>query len=151
MSDIKLDGSLAEFHFDGIGKESGESFSGDFVVRCYLNPLEILKADRLYRDLMGPTNPHLASSEAQNFSFALSQLKYRMVKSPAGWKNTEIDGGHLDANIVVGVLNKAIEAQMLYKDKSVERLKSLQSKLTEQIKDETLKPEEEISLEGSGE
>jgi len=144
MSDVKLDGSLAEFHFDGIGKNSGESFSGDFTVKCYLNPIEVLKSDRLYRDLMGATSPHLASSEAQNFAFALSQLKFRMVKSPAGWKNTEIDGGHLDDNIVVGVLNKAIEAQMLYKERSVERMKGLQTKLTEQIKNETIKPEDEL-------
>jgi len=63
MSDIKLEGSVAEFHFDGIGKNSGESFSGDFTVKCYLSPLEILKSDRVYRDLMGATSPHLASSE----------------------------------------------------------------------------------------
>ena len=72
MDNIKIDGSLAEFHFSGIGKYSGESFSGDFTVRCYLSPMEVIKADKLYRDLMGAVNPHIASSEAHNYSFALS-------------------------------------------------------------------------------
>lgn len=144
MSDVKLDGSIGEFNVTEIGKNSGESFSGDFTVKCFLNPLEVLKADRLYRELMGAINPHLASSEAQNFSFALSQLKFRIIKSPSGWKNTEIDGGHLDDNIVITVLNKAIEAQIQYKKRSIDRMKGLQDKLTEQIKDETIKPEEEI-------
>lgn len=142
--DVKLDGSLGEFHISEVGKNSGETFTGDFTVRCFLNPLEVLKADRLYRELMGAINPHLASSEAQNFSFALSQLKFRIVKSSSGWKNSEIDGGHLDDNVVIAVLNKAIEAQILYKNRSVDRMKSLQNKLTEQIKDETIKPENEL-------
>lgn len=148
--DVKLDGSLGEFHISEVGKNSGETFTGDFTVRCFLNPLEVLKADRLYRELMGAINPHLASSEAQNFSFALSQLKFRIVKSPSGWKNSEIDGGHLDDNVVIAVLNKAIAAQILYKERSVERMKGLQNKLTEQIKDETIKPEEEIAGEDNG-
>lgn len=151
MSDIKLDGSLAEFHISEIGKNSGETFTGDFTVKCFLSPLDIIKADKLNRDLLGDISPHLAGSDAANMSFALSQLKYRVVKSPAGWKNSEVDGGHLDLNIVIKVLNTAIEAQTLYKKRSEERLVSLQNKLTDQIKSGKIKEKsdlEEVEDEG---
>lgn len=149
--DIILQGSEAEFTVSVVGKQSGETFQGTFKVKCFLTPLDVIKADRLYRELLGNITPHLATTEAQNMCFALSQLKYRVVKSPSGWKNEEIDGGHLDMNIVIDVLNNAIKAQEMYQSKSKERLKKLQKQLTKDIKDEKIKPEEELETIDNGE
>jgi hypothetical protein len=151
MSDIKLDGSIAEFHISEIGKNSGETFTGDFTVKCFLSPIDIIKADKLNRDLLGEISPHLAGQDASNMSFALSQLKYRVVKSPAGWKNTEIDGGHLDINIIIKVLNTAVEAQTLYKKRSEERLISLQNKLTNEIKSGKIKEKTDLEADANEE
>jgi hypothetical protein len=148
--DIILQGSEAEFTVSVIGKQTGETFQGTFKVKCFLSPIDTIKADKLYRELLGSITPHLASTEAQNMCFALSQLKYRVKQSPAGWKNEEIDGGHLDMNIVVDVLNHAIEAQTMYQQRSKERLKKLQDQLTKDIKDGKIQPEEELELPNDG-
>ena len=145
--DVKLDGSLAEFNISTIGKKTNESFSGDFTVKCFMSPLDVIKADKLYRELLGEISPHLASDETQNLCFALSQLKYRVVKSPAGWKNTEIDGGHLDSNIVIEVLNRAIQGQEKFQKRSKERLEKLQNKLTTEIKEGKIKEDDPMSEE----
>jgi hypothetical protein len=147
MKDITLQGSEAEFTISVIGKQSGETFQGNFKVKCFLTPIDIVKADRLYRELLGSITPHLATTEAQNMCFALSQLKYRTLRSPAGWKNEEIDGGHLDMNIVIEVLNKAIKAQEMYQNESKKRLEKLQKQLTKEIKEEKIKPEDDIGLQ----
>lgn len=149
MKDIILQGSEAEFPISAIGKQSGETFQGSFKVKCFLTPIDLIKADRLYRELLGEITPHLATTEAQNLCFALSQLKYRIVKAPAGWKNQEIDGGHLDTNVVIEVLNKAIEAQSMYQKRSKEKLEKLQKELTKDIKEGNIEPEEELeTLDG---
>ena len=151
MDDVKLDGSLAEFNISTIGKKTNESFSGDFTVKCFMSPLDLIKSDKLYRELLGEISPHLASSETQNLCFALSQLKYRVVKSPAGWKNTEIDGGHLDSNVVIEVLNKAVQGQEKFQKRAKERLESLQTKLTAEIKEGKIKEETGLIDDGGEE
>lgn len=146
-NDITLQGSEAEFTVSVIGKQSGETFQGSFKVKCFLSPIDVIKADRFYRELLGSITPHLATSEAQNMCFALSQLKYRTLKSPSGWKNEEIDGGHLDMNIVIEVLNNAIKAQEMYQKQSKQRLEKLQKQLTKDIKEEKIKAEDDLGLQ----
>jgi len=132
-NDIKLDGSLADFSVNLIGAATKESFIGTFTVKCVLNPIEEIKANKLYRELLGETNPHLANEDIHNLALALSQLKFRVVKSPAGWKHSEIDGGHLDANIVLHVFNMALEARILFHKEAGKRVEGLKKKLEEQF------------------
>ena len=146
MSNIKLDGSMGIFTVNDIGSVSKETFMGTFEVKCVLNPLDQIKADKLYRELLGAINPHLASVDVQNLVFALSQLKYRVQKSPAGWRHSEIDGGHLDANIVLNVLNQSIKCQVMYNEQANKRIEELQQKLTEQVKSGELDPKQEGEL-----
>jgi len=147
MAKVKIEDSTGSFEVSLIGSQTKESFMGAFSVKCFLSPMDVIKADRLYRELLGEVSPHLAATDTQNLCFALSQLKYRVISSPAGWKNKEIDGGHLDANIVIEVLNKSIECQTVYMGKSKKRLETLQKELTKEIKSGNLKETDELEGE----
>jgi hypothetical protein len=143
MSDFRFNGSIAEFDFQGIGEKSNTSFMGTFKVKCVISPIDYLKADRLYRELIGPVNPHLASKDAQNYAFALSQLKFRMIESPDFFKNKEIDGGHLDQNILIDLINLAVDAEHEFKKIQNENVKKLQDMLANRIKNKEIVKEEE--------
>lgn len=141
MSDFRFEGSKAFFEYSNIGDRSNTTFMGEFCVKCVMSPLDHLKADRLYRELIGSVNPHLASQEAKNFAFALSQLKQRVLEAPDFFKHSEIDGGHLDSNVLIDIINSAIEAEEEYKDQQDEKTKKIQELLTKRIKSKEIEPE----------
>jgi len=143
MQDIKLDGSIGFFSVNEIGSVTQETFAGEFAVKCILSPLDQIKANKLYRDLIGETSPHLVPENIGALALALSQLKYRIIKAPAGWKHDEIDGGHLDANIVTEVLNRAVECQVKFQQEAKKRLEGLQAKLTEQYNNGEFTPKKD--------
>lgn len=143
MSEFRFDGSIAEVDFQGIGEKSNTSFMGVFRFKCVISPIDYLKTDRLYRELLGSINPHLASKDAQNFAFALSQLKFRIVESPDFFKNKEIDGGHLDKNILIDLINLAVDAEQEFKKLQNEKVKKLQDMLTARIKNKEIVKDEE--------
>lgn len=147
MSDFRFEGSVAEFDFQGLGEKSNNSFLGTFKVKCVISPMDHLKADRLYRELIGAINPHLASKDAQNYAFALSQLKIRVIESPDFFKNKELDGSHLDSNVLIDLINKAIDAEEAFQEESNNRLKKMQELLANRIKKGQIKKEEEIEKE----
>jgi hypothetical protein len=104
------------------------SIRGQFIFKTFLNPIEILSAGKLYRDLLGP-NSHEASEQERFLAFSLSQLKYRIVKAPPFWQTDSIVSGNIpDLNLVSLILEKAISAESLYKDKLKEkRTKALET------------------------
>lgn len=147
MSDFSFDGSLASFDYHGVGNQTNTTYMGNFVTKCVLSPMDHIKADRLYRELIGSVNPHLASKETTNYAFALSQLKVRLVEFPDFFKNKELDGSHLDSNILIDLVNKAIDAQEEYKEELDQRLKDMQDMLARKIKSREIEKEEEIEKE----
>ena len=58
-SDIDIDYSegTAQFTIKATSETNGETYSGRFKVKCYLNPLEYIRADSKYRELIGNSNP----------------------------------------------------------------------------------------------
>jgi len=147
MSEIRFDGSVAEFDYHGVGERTNTTYMGVFRVKTILSPMDMLKADRMYRELIGSVNPHMASKESQNFAFALSQLKIRIIESPDFYKNKELDGSHLDSNILIDIINKAIDAEDEYKKQIDDRLKKMQELLTKRIKNNEIEREENIDTE----
>ena len=141
MSDFRFEGSKAFFDFSSVGDRTNTTYMGEFCVKCVLSPIDSLKADRLYRELIGSINPHLASQDAKNFAFALSQLKQRVLESPDFFKNREIDGGHLDSNVLIGIVNQAIEAEEEYKNLQDEKTKKIQEMLAKRIRNKDIEPE----------
>jgi len=147
MSDFRFDGSIAEFDYQGIGERTQQTYLGTFRAKCIISPMDHIKADRLYRELLGTVNPHLASKETQNFAFALSQLKVRLVDFPDFFKNKELNGSHLDSNVLIDIINKSIDAQEEYKEQLDERLKNMQDMLAKRIKNKQIEKEEDIEQE----
>lgn len=143
MTEFRFEGSKAFFDYQGVGNKTNSTFMGEFCVKCVLSPLDYLRADRLYRELLGSTSPHLASKDAQNYSFALSQLKYRVIESPPFFKNKELDGGHLDANVLVDLINLTIDAEAEYKRRQDAKIKEMQDILAKRIKNKDIEKEEE--------
>lgn len=147
MSEFRFDGSVAEFDYQGVGNSSNTTYMGTFRTKCIVSPMDDIKADRLYRELLGAVNPHLASKKTQNYAFALSQLKVRLLEFPDFFKNRELDGSHLDSNILIDIVNKCIDAQEEYKEQLDERLKKMQDMLAKRIKRKEIVKEEEIEKE----
>lgn len=146
MSEFRFDGSVAEFDLYGVGEDTNTTYMGIFKVKTIVTPYDYIRADRLYRELLGQVNPHLASKEAQNYAFALSQLKVRVLESPDFFKNKDIDGAHLDRNILIQIINLAIDAQEEYKKTLTDKLKNMQKMLADKIKNKQIIPEETNEL-----
>lgn len=144
MSDIRIEGSKAYFDYSGVGAKTNETYMGYFCVKCILSPLDYLKADRLYRELIGSVNPHLASKEAQNYAFALSQLKFRVIDDiPEFFKNRELNGGHLDSNVLIEIVNLAIEAEEAFQEQQQKKISEMQEMLASRIKNKEIVREED--------
>lgn len=140
----RFEGSHASFDVNEIGSRSKNTYMGTFKVKCILSPLDLVKIDRTYREMIGDINPHLASQNVENVVFALSQLKYRVVEFPDFWKNVEINGGHVDENVLIEIINLAIGAEDEYIKKEDQRIKELQERLTRSIKNKEIQKEPEM-------
>ena len=143
MDDFRFEGSKAYFDFSGIGEKSNITFMGEFCVKTILSPIDHLKSDQLYRELIGPINPHLASQESKNFAFALSQLKQRILEAPDFFKNKEIDGGHLDANILIEIINLSIDAETAFSDLQNKKVAEMQDLLAKRIRSKAIAPDDQ--------
>jgi hypothetical protein len=134
----------ATFTINVVGKHSKDSYMGTFKVKCLLSPLEEIAADKRYRDLLG-ANSHLAAQNVRQQAFALSQLEQRVIDMPAFWENESLPGGHIkDVNVLLHVLDLAVEAQEKYISKKEQELKDRQDRLTKAIKKKKIEREPEI-------
>jgi hypothetical protein len=144
--DIVIKGNIASFNLPPTEGEILGTYSGHFEVKCYLTPTEQLDAGREYRNLLG-ANAALASETESNLSFALVQLKYRVLKSPPFWSSTlqhsAYAGNIPDLNIIILVLDSAIRAENLFKEKIVKEREEILTKSIKKIED-TLKKEKEV-------
>jgi len=141
---FEFNGSTATYHYSGTGEKDMTTIMGEFKFKCVITPIDSIKIDRLYRELIGNVNPHLASENAKNMAFALSQLKHRVVESPDFFKNKELNGGHLDPTVLVDIVNASIEAEAEFIKNQKEKLKELQSRLSGAVRGGTLKKEDEF-------
>jgi hypothetical protein len=134
----------ATFSINVVGKLTKDSYMGTFKVKCLLSPLEEIAADKRYRDLLGD-NSHLAQNHIRQQAFALSQLEQRIIDMPPFWENDTLGGGHIkDVNIVLHILDQAIEAQEKYVGVKEKELKDRQKRLTKGIKSKKIEKEPEI-------
>jgi hypothetical protein len=134
----------AKFTVNITGRHSKNSYMGTFRVKCLLSPLEEIAADKRYRDLLG-ANSHLAQERIRQQAYALSQLEQRVIEMPPFWENDVIPGGHVqDDNVILDILDLAIEAQEKYiKDKEKE-LEERRKRLTKNIKKKKIEKEPEL-------
>jgi hypothetical protein len=145
MEDIVLgsDGT-ASFGVNIKGSVTGSTYVGNFKVKCLLSPLEFIKSDKLYRELLGQY-PDQAHSVARNNAFALSQLQFRVIECPPFWENREIGGGHIeDSNVLTEVMELAITAEERYREERKKEAEELQAILTKRIQDNKIEKKPEV-------
>jgi hypothetical protein len=140
----------AKFTVNITGRHSKSSYMGTFRVKCLLSPLEEIAADKRYRDLLG-SNSHLAQEHVRRQAFALSQLEQRIMEMPPFWENDVIPGGHIqDDNVLLEILDLAIEAQEKYIQAKEKELNERRNRLTKNIKKKKIEKEPELdSMEES--
>jgi hypothetical protein len=141
---MELVEQVATFTVNIIGRHSKSSYMGTFKVKCLLSPLEEIAADKRYRDLLG-SNSHLAQERVRQQAFALAQLEQRIIAMPPFWENDTLPGGHIsDDNVLLHVLDEAIEAQNKYIQGKEDELKERQQRLTKAIKKKKIEKEPEL-------
>lgn len=146
---MRIEDFKAYYHHSSVGNTSGETYMGDFIFRVGLNPMMVIESDRYYRELLGG-NPLVATTAAQEMAFAVSQLKYRVIKAPAWWESVfDPESNFFDYGLLIEVLNKAIEAENSFKEQTQERLKQTQERVSKMIRTKAVKQEEVDNEEDS--
>lgn len=141
---ISITDKEATFGLNIIGDKSNNSYMGNFRVKCVLSPLEEIAADRRYRDLLG-SNSHLAQERVRQQAFALAELEQRIIECPPFWENEIIGGGHIeDTNVILEVLDIAVEAQEQFMKEKKKELSERQALLTNMIKNKDIEKDPEI-------
>lgn len=137
--DITISGSVASWRLPPTIGDLGGTYTGNFEFRTFLDPIKSLQAGREYRELLGSLAVQADDAEA-NLAWALIQLKHLVIKAPAFWTSTEqesgISGNVGDLNIISLVMDAAMRAQNLFKEKI--------SKERNQVLDHTIKIGEEL-------
>lgn len=134
----------AKFSINITGRHSQATYMGTFRVKCLLSPLEEIAADKRYRDLLG-ANSHLAQEHVRRQAFALSQLEQRIIEMPPFWENDMIPGGHIqDDNILLDILDLAVEAQEKYIKAKAKELEDRRKSLTGKIKKKKIEKQPEM-------
>lgn len=136
---------IATFQMNETGEITNETYRGTFQVKCLLSPIGYMDADKLYRQLLGD-HIAFASERARNAAFALSQLKYRIIRFPPFWGNPQLPGGQIeDDNIVQYVFEESIKAEEKYREQKQKEISVLTDELTNAITNGTIEKEGDVS------
>ena len=143
--EINTEDCTGIFHLNENGTTTIQTYMGTFKVKCILNPMDFMAADKLYRELLGDIHPETAHGHTKSVAFSLSQLKYRIIEAPAFWDNRELGGSHLkDDSIIVSVLNMAMDIERKYRATMVKEAERRQEELTDRIRSKAIEKEEVI-------
>jgi hypothetical protein len=153
LMSISVDYNLgtAEFFVNIEAAADKSTYKGRFVVKCVLSPLDYIQSDATYRELLGKTNPQYANEYVSQLSYALSQLKYRIKLCPSWFENSSngIKGSHVDDNILLHILDKAIEAEELYRNGIEEKYKKAREEVKKAVDDGTLNDGRKVEQENN--
>jgi len=118
--DMILENSTAIWNMPLTQGEVLGSYSGAFVFKCYLNPMEQISANKLYRGLIGPHSSFVSETDGL-LAFSLCQLKYRIVKAPPFWFSSlsedGMPGNIPDLNIIQLIFEHAFDAERMFREK----------------------------------
>jgi len=147
---MEIESSMPTSDFDihYVDSLTRKTYIGSFTAKCYLTPIDFIKADSIYRQLLGPVSPHLASNIVSSFASAISQLQVRLTKSPDWFSQSneefsEVYGGHLPIELLAEIVNKTNEVQENYAKKVKQDFEKVQKKLFKNLSKGKYKPEEE--------
>lgn len=121
------------------------TYKGVFKVKCIMSPLEYINSDALYRELLGKTNPQLATKYVNELCYTIAQLKYRIMEAPAWYKNSGggVDGSHLEDSVLFSILDKAIEAEMDYRKGIEEKYTKAKEEVRKAVEDKFFEEDKE--------
>jgi len=153
--EITITGNEATYDLRADGAING-TYIGQFKFRCFLTPIQKIAANREMRQLLGD-QMIMAPQHESNLAFAITQLKYRIVSAPPFWSSGEVAGDIPDSDIIMKVLNAAIEAEVQYlkqlkkrKDDSLNRAKAAAEAMLNNIgEDEGFDDEDETETSGN--
>lgn len=141
-TDITIENGVASWDMIFHGAVGG-SYMGNFKFRCFLTPMQLIEADRDFRELIG-TNAQFAATNAENVAYALAQLKQRVLESPPFWRENAGrfgGGGIKDMDVLDLVLEAAVASEVKFRkeltqrhEESINRIKELMEKRKEQEK-----------------
>jgi hypothetical protein len=127
-TEMTIEGSTATWVMPRTDGELGGTYTGSFQFRCYLNPIQILQAGREYREFLGSLGAQASITEG-HLAYALSQLKYRILKAPPFWTSTlqesGIQGNIGDLNVILVILDAAMDAEKIFKENAAKERESL--------------------------
>jgi len=139
---MRIEDGYGIFDVNIVGTFTNQTYLGTFKVKCLLSPMEQIKADKLYRDILG-SNAHLTSNHVASLAYAASQLHIRIVEHPAFWEGESIGGSHIvDENVILDVIDKAIEAQAVFVEDKKKELIERQEVLANLIRNKKIVPED---------
>lgn len=137
-----IEGSTAVFDIAIQDDLTMETYIGNFKVKCFLSPLEVIRADRIYRELIGSVNSVMAGDTAQNYAFAISQLSVRIINCPDFFKNPnapDLFGSHTPDKVLIGVLNSSIDAETHFREQQKKTFENTQKRLLNKYKQNKIK------------
>ena len=144
---MRIEDGYGYFDINLVGEHTNNTYMGSFKCKCLLSPMEQIKADKMYRDLLG-NNSHLASVHVSQLCYALSQLSHRLVETPPFWDGQGIGGAHIkDESVILGVLESALEAAALFVEEKQEEMKKKQQMIANLIRNKKIVPEQEAGEE----
>lgn len=139
---MRIEDGYGIFDINLVGEHTNNTYMGNFRCKCLLSPMEQIKADKMYRDLLG-NNSHLASNHVSQLCYALSQLRFRLVEYPPFWEGSGILGSHIeDEAVILSVLENALEAAALFVEERQKELVEKQEILANLIRKKKIVPEE---------
>lgn len=140
---MKIFGYEAAFEFSSMGEITKQSYMGTFKVKCILSPMDLIRVDKMYRELLGD-HLHFADKSARYSAFAFSQLHFRVLEAPEWFNEGVIKGEKIkDSNTIVELLNKCLEVEEKYIEEKKKQQEEMENKLKKSLQDRTIKKEEE--------
>lgn len=144
---MRIEDGYGYFDINMVGEHSNSTYMGNFKCKALLSPLEQIRADKLYRDLLGQ-NSHLSSNHVSQLAYALAQLSVRLVEWPPFWENNGLNGGHVkDESVILQVLELSLEAAALYVEEKQKEMIEKQEILANLIRKKKIVPEQESGEE----
>lgn len=111
--------NLVTFNMDVEGDLLG-TYRGTFIIKAYLNPLEILAVGRTTRELLG-NHTQGVTQEEFSIALALSECSKRIVKAPPFWSSNSheslLQGNIPDLPVLHIVYTACIRAESLYRER----------------------------------
>lgn len=142
---MDIEEGIATFNINLVGKPDRQTYLGTFKVYCILTPMQFIDSDKTYREMIGDVHPENAHEHTTAISFALAQLKYRVIECPPFWQHPKMPGGHLRGadNIIMEIFNMAINAEQTYRKSQEKEQKEIEDKLAKAMNSGKIEKEEE--------